>query len=198
MKILVNLAVIICITINLTSCITITLPLEQKVRQVSELAGGAASEFLYDPVYFSIDYYLSKNSWPVSKDDLINHGKMQNYTLRFENFKYFSIEQCSDKRINIHFIIGKQQTDNSSKNEIKGIAGIYIEDKNRVNINSYIDKRIICSITYGNNPYSDQSKSRAEGYDVHIFFETKNGNRADNTNFIMTNYPMTRKMNSTR
>jgi len=184
------LKIIFCLIIIQASCVSATTSIINKTHQINDEIANIASELFYDSIYYSIEYYLSCNKWPTLKEDLINYGIKNNFTINFDQFKYFAIEQCSDKRINIHFIINQLGSNNQFKHNIKGIIGIYIEDKNKINIKNNKDKQIICSFTIGQYPYTDHSKSITDGYNVHIYIETDEQKTINKSNLIIYNYLM--------
>lgn len=133
--------------------------------------GMAVAEKNYDAVYFSMDYYLALHRWPVSKKDLSDYAVKKNHQLDFDKYTFFSIEQCSAKRINIHFVIKEIKVDDCILNDVKGIAGIYIENADKVILNKYELKALHYSITVGKNPYTERNSPVIDGYSVHYFIE---------------------------
>lgn len=183
---------IVSLIILLTSCSSLTSSFIRETESSSHGIGKVASELFYDSVYYSIEYYLTNNIWPTSKEDLINQGKLKNITISLDQYKYFGIEQCSKNRINIHFVISQMKMNKQLHHDIKGIIGIYIEDKNKINLNTNVDNRILCSFTIGQYPYAEQNSVVTNGYNVHIYIENNNKNSINKGNFTIVDYPMKR------
>jgi hypothetical protein len=164
------LTVLILMTIFI-SCGSLSKPSTKKTYVNSLLMGIMISETQYDAIYYSMEHYLSKHKWPTSKEDLLNNTTAKTNKTVFEKYKYLSIEYCSEKRINIHFLINQINIDNQIIHNIKGIVGIYIEDDKQVNIFRHNDKKINFSFTIGKNPYDDQKTIVLDGYSVRIYIE---------------------------
>jgi hypothetical protein len=169
-KSIISLTLISLITIH-ASCASILKPLLQAMYLPVLDIEVATSEINYDSIYYSMDYYLTKHMWPITKDDLSNYAITKNHHIDFDKYKYFAIEQCSPKRINIHFVIKNVNSTARTFNDIKGIIGIFIEDESKVNIEKYEDKKIVLSFTVGKNPYNDQNSNVSDGYSVHNYIE---------------------------
>jgi len=177
------------LVIILNSCTSLTNNAINKILLPPLEIGKATSLINYDPVYYSMDYYISKHSWPTSKEELNKHVLNKKHKINFEQYKYFSIEQCSPTRINIHYIIKNIELKDQSIKDIKGIIGIYIENEKTVKTHLSENKNIICSITISKNPYSTtQNSITSDGYSVHNYVEydlnSNNGSISEN------NYPM--------
>ena len=173
-------------------------PLTQKVVEDALLppfeTGTTVSLINYDSIYYSMAYYLSKHKWPTTKEELSDYAASKNHKINFDQYSYYSIEQSSTNRINIHFIIKKVEIHNSYINNVKGIVGIYIEDEKNTKIYSYEDKKIISSFTVAKYPYDTKNIEAVNGYSVHNYIEyvdshikASNGNNA-----TMNNQPMFR------
>ena len=179
---------IVCLVLIDLSCASFTKGIVNKILVPPLEAGVTVSMINYDSIYYSMDHYLSKKTWPTSKEELNVYATNKNHTINFEQYKCFSIEQCSPKRINIHFIINKIEGNELLHNEIKGIVGIYIEDEKKVKIYNYEDKKIMISFTVGKYPYTTKSIDVIDGYSVHEYIEytatnSKIGDE-NNTNII--------------
>lgn len=174
------------------SCASLTKDIVKEVLLPPLETGAIVSMINYDSIYYSMDYYLSKKTWPISKEELSDYAKSKNHTIDFEQYKYYSIEQCSPKRINIHFIIKKIEGRELSLNDVKGIVGIYIEDEKKVNIYNYEDEKIIISFTVGKYPYDTKNIEVNDGYSVHEYIEYSDARvkivNGNNTNIM--NQPM--------
>ena len=180
------------IVLILISCTSLTKTIVKDVLVTPLEAGAIISMLNYDSIYYSMDYYLSKKTWPTSKEELIDYAESKNHTINFNQYKYFSIEQCSPKRINIHFIIKKIESNEVSANEIKGIVGIYIEDENKVNIYNYEDKKIVVSFTVGKYPYNTTNIEVRDGYSVHEYIEYSNSKIGNDNNTKVIYQPMSK------
>jgi len=172
------------------SCSSLPSSFFKEIHEIQTETGAVTSELFYDSVYYSMEYYLSKHTWPASKEDLITQGMISSYKINFDNFKYFAIEPCSEKRINIHYILNQIETSKRIYHNVRGIIGIYIEDFNKVNINS--GKRINCTFTIGKYPYTSQSTGVTDGYNVHIYIENSDPDSTHKNNFTIVNYQMTK------
>ncbi len=189
MKKRIRLLTIISIVTIMNSCTSLTEHAVNKILLPPLEIGRATTLINHDPVYYSMDYYISKNSWPTSKEELNEHALNKKHKIDFEQYKYFYIEQCSPTRINIHYIIKNIELKDQPIKDIKGIIGIYIDNKETVRTFLGENKNIICSITISKNPYSTtQNSITSDGYSVHNYVEydlnSKNGSLSEN------NYPM--------
>lgn len=153
------------------SCSSFGNNIVQKVLLPPLETGAKVSLINYDSVYYLMNYYLSKGSWPATKEVLNDFAVSKNYKINFEQYKYYSIEQCSTNRINIHFVIKKVEIDNLYVKDVKGIVSIYIEDANKTEIYNHEDKKIISSFTVAKYPYDKTNIEVPDGYSVHQYIE---------------------------
>ncbi len=145
----------------------------------------------HDPVYYSMEYYLTNKKWPDSKEDIINYAPKNNSKISLNQFRVFYIEQSSGNRINIHFVTNQTGSDYIPFQNSKGIIGIYIEDINKALAAVKKDKGVFTVFTMGSYPYSDKTSITIDGYNVHIFIENGNPGSSNDSNVIMKNLLLT-------